>query len=370
MLKGGASIYTSITIQEQVSKLPSTPGVYLMKDSLGGILYVGKSKSLKKRVQSYFTNSKSHAPKIKKLVNHVRTIEHVTTDTEFEALMLECSLIQQMKPMYNRRMKNPLAYSYLVIRLVNGLRRIEITSNPSVDEGSLCYGPFAASRNAMERAVQGIQECFKIACNQTTLTNTPCLNYSIGLCLGMCLGGEAANKYNQVMDRFIALLDGADMSLYVEIEQQMMLAAEQFDFEKAAKYRDYMESAHFILKKEEVLDFTAESRNIVMAEYIDYETLKIFLIKRNTVLASCKYNLEQIGIEQVRSEVESLIRSNFADHKNVMNTQIEREEIDQAQIIYSYLQNSDSSQHVIIPDEWLHSENTSDLEQALQQFLS
>lgn len=364
MVEGGRPI----SIQEQVRNLPSLPGVYLMKDSLGGIIYVGKSKSLKKRVQSYFTSSKSHTPKIKKLVNHVRLIEHITTDTEFEALMMECNFIQNIKPMYNRRMKNPLAYTYLEIRQKDGLRRIEITNNPSFDEGNLYYGPYTANRNAMERAIQGIQECLKIACNQSSAANTPCLNYSLGLCLGMCLGGEAVKKYEQQLDRFIALLDGTDKSLYEEIEQSMLSAAEQFDFERAAKYRDYMAAVNFILKKEEVLGFTTESSNIVVAEYIDYETIKIFLIKRSTILESCKFDMGRASITQLRSEIKSLIRSVFTGHESVTNTRVMRNEIDRAQIIFSYLQSS-GSQHMIIPEEWLTSGDTSDLDQALEHFL-
>ncbi|WP_054955765.1 GIY-YIG nuclease family protein [Paenibacillus dakarensis] len=339
-----------------------------MKDSLGGILYVGKSKNLKKRVQSYFTNSKSHAPKIKKLVHHVRKIEHIATDTEFEALMLECNTIQAMKPMYNRKMKNPLAYSYLVIRYVNGLRRIGITNNPTMENGNQIYGPYTSSKHALEHAVHGIMECFQMECNQSSAAKSPCLNYSIGRCFGVCLGGEAVHIYNRIMDRFIGLLDGTDRSLYEEMEQRMMLAAEQYDFEKAAKYRDYMESAKFLLKKEEVIGFTIESRNIVLAEQIDDEMIKIFLIKRDNILASCKFNLQYISAEQLRSEVKSLMQSYFTVQDAAVRNKVTRDEIDRAQIIYSYLQNS-GSQHVTIHDEWLHSKDSSELDQVLLQFL-
>lgn len=340
-----------------------------MKDSLGGIIYVGKSKCLRKRVQSYFTASKSHTPKIKKLVNHVRSIDHITTDTEFEALMLECEFIQDIKPMYNRRMKNPLPYTYLQIKQKDGLRRIEITNQPNFEEGSLCYGPYTASKNAMERAIQGIQECLKIACNQSSATHTPCLNYSIGLCFGMCLGGEAAKKYEQLMDRFIALLNGTEKSLYDEIEQSMMSAAEQFDFERAAKYRDYMTAMNFILKKEEVLGFTAESSNIVVAELIDDEKMKIFLIKRSTILKSIIFNMEEMSPEQLRVEIKSLIRSEFTGHDSVLNTRVMREEIDRAQIIFSYLR-SNGSKHMLVPEDWTTSLDSSDLDQALEHLVS
>lgn len=347
--------------------LPSSPGVYLMKDSLGSILYVGKSKNIKKRVQSYFTHSKSHAPKVKKLVNHLRALEYITTDTEFEALMLECNLIQNMKPMYNRRMKNPLAYTYLMITQMDGLRRIEITNNPSFSDGHLCFGPYTANKNAVERAVQGILECFKMSCSHSyaVKSKTPCLNYSIGLCIGMCLGGDAVEKYNQMIDRMIALLDGSDRGLYEEMERMMLEASEDYDFEKAAKYRDDIEAVNFLLKKEKVLGFTEESRNIVVAEYVGYDTVKLFLIKRNIVLACHKYALDRIGITQLHAEIKAHILNHFQADRNQINSKVNRNEVDQAQIIYSYLQSS-ASHHIFIPEEWLYSKDQSDLDQAIQ----
>ena len=105
-----------MNLTEKVKNLPSSPGVYLMKDSRGSIIYVGKSKHLKQRVQSYFQNSKNHSPKIIKLVNHLKDFDYILTDTEFEAFLLECQLIKEIKPIYNTQMKNPLSYAYIVIK--------------------------------------------------------------------------------------------------------------------------------------------------------------------------------------------------------------------------------------------------------------
>ena len=104
-------------LKEKIKNLPSSPGVYLMKESRGGIIYVGKANNLKRRVQSYFHNSKSHSPKVEKLVKHLTDFDYLITDTEFEAFMLECQLIKQLKPLYNKKMKNPLSYTYIVIQM-------------------------------------------------------------------------------------------------------------------------------------------------------------------------------------------------------------------------------------------------------------
>lgn len=150
-------------LKEKIKKLPSSPGVYLMKDSLNSVIYVGKSKNLKSRVASYFQNSKSHTPKILKLVKNLRDFDYILTDTEFEAFMLECKLIKQMK---NEYVKN---------------------------DGNLYFGPYT-SKNTIERGIQGIKECCKIFCSNNFQKASCCLNYSLGLCLGMCLGSTKKNS--------------------------------------------------------------------------------------------------------------------------------------------------------------------------------
>ncbi|MNJ36421.1 UvrABC system protein C [compost metagenome] len=347
-----------------------------MKDAQGGIIYVGKSKSLKKRVQSYFYNNKSHSPKIKKLVQHVKDLEHIVTDTEFEAFMLECKLIQDIKPMYNRKMKNPLGYTYIVLRQKDGFRRLEITSalEENGTDKPIYFGPYTAGRNTVENAVQRIQECCRIACSipfTALAANTPCLNHSLGLCLGRCLGGEAAQRYDSIMDRFIGLLKGTDRSLCEEMERSMLEAAEQFDFESAAKYRDCIEAANLLLNKKQVIEFTAGNHSIVVYEYLDRDTIKLFLIKRNEVLYSEKYGLAlNSEIEALPARAKDLILSYFHREKNGQNVaDVARDEIDAAQIIYSYLQSS-ACHHLLIPEKWMEAKGHHEMEGALREFLS
>src|SRR4051794_8282213 len=117
-----------MSLKEKVKKIPSSPGVYLMKDSQGRIIYVGKSKNLKNRVQSYFHHSKAHSRKVEKLVKTLKDFDYILTDTEFEAFMLECQLIKEWKPFFNAQMKNPLAYTYIVIKMDEEIRGLEITN--------------------------------------------------------------------------------------------------------------------------------------------------------------------------------------------------------------------------------------------------
>lgn len=356
-------------IQEKIDTLPLTPGVYLMKDSRGEIIYVGKSKSLKKRVQSYFYNDKSHSPKVKKLVQHVKDLDYKLTDTEFEALLLECQLIQRLKPMYNRKMKNPKAYTYIVVRRANGMRRLEVAESTNDEGGSVYFGPYNASHSSVERAVQGILECNKMACNYNLSANAPCLNYSIGLCLGMCLGGETLERYEELMDKLISLLNGSDRSLYEDMENKMLEASGQYDFERAARYRDCLEAVNFLLHKEKVIGFTEENRMIVMLEPLSEDKSKLFLVKRSDVLFSEKYSVQLSEPDAFIAKVRERIIEAVKDNDSIISKEVSRDEIDMAQIIYSHLHHS-ACHYIFIPDDWLLEERHSEIDTALRGLLA
>jgi excinuclease ABC subunit C len=356
-----------MNLQEKVKKLPVSPGVYLMKDSLGGIIYVGKAKSLKKRVQSYFRNSKSHTPKIQKLVKHLKDFDYILTDTEFEAFLLECKLIKELKPPYNRKMKNPLSFAYIVIDMKEDFRSIKITNSPIKEDDHLSFGPYS-KRNTLERAIQGIKECFKIDCSHSSIKGSACLNYSIGLCMGICLGGSSLDKYNAIIDKIAALLNGTDRSLLEEMKQMMVDASENFDFETAGKIRDSMDAIIPLIKKEEMIEFTEENKNIVVIEYLNDLSVKLFLIKRTEVLFSGKYLLEEMNMEQLIAKIKVYILTYFKAITKNSAQEVGRNEIDEAQIIYSYLKSNNCS-FVIIPEKWLDDKNHDKIDVALNQLL-
>ena len=128
--------------KEKAKQLPSSPGVYLMKDSYGSIIYVGKSKNLKNRVSSYFQESSTHSNKVIKLVQHLKDFDIIQTDTEFEAFILECKLIKEIQPLYNRLMKNPQSYTYIRIVMDRSSQRIELANRMNEDDGNLYFGPY------------------------------------------------------------------------------------------------------------------------------------------------------------------------------------------------------------------------------------
>ncbi len=164
----------------------------------------------------------------------------------------------------------------------------------------------------------------------------------------MCLGGAALNQYNQIIDKIIELLTGKDTSMLEKMQQRMVASAEKFDFEAAAKYRDYIDSINFLLNKEKVIEFTEENKNIVVIESLPDSTWKLFLIKGKTILFSEIFKMDDKPIEQLGKN----IRSHFNNPEPSRLNEVGRDEIDEAQIIYSYLKNS-HSHYLEIPEEWL-----------------
>lgn len=338
-----------------------------MKDSQGQVLYVGKAKSLKKRVQSYFQNSRNHSPKIKKLISHLKDFDYILTDTEFDAFMLECHLIKEIKPHYNRMMKSPQSFVYLVINMNKKIRTIEISYQPSEHEDTLIFGPFT-SRSIVERAINGIKDSFKINCAYTSIKNSACLNYSLGSCNGVCMGGSAVDEYNEIIDKLIRFLNRSDTEMLEEMEKMMFASSEEYDFESAAKIRDWIEPIQSLLKKERVIEFTEENNNIVTIEQLNETTVKLFLIKRTDILFAEKYSLKNDSIEQLCENIKANILECF-NLKNIKSTyEVSQNEIDEAQIIYNYL-NSDNCNSLIIPYNWIQKTISPKLDKALIKLL-
>lgn len=340
-----------MNLQQKIKSLPSTPGVYLMKDSYGTILYVGKSKELKKRVQSYFRASTVHAPKIKRLVTHVSDLDHIETDTEFEAFLLEWDLIQQYKPHYNRKMKSPQGFIYLAIPKNKEFRSLKITTQPMSSEHFHCFGPYT-SRKTVDRAIEGFKDTFQFHCSHPNNKKSRCLNYSLGFCNGLCLGGAALEAYDRMVDMLISHLENHDTRLIGHVKNRMETAAEDLEFEKAARYRNYLNILNSLFYKEEVIHFTEANHKLAIVEEIDEETGKVFIIQRTDVVYAEKIAFED-GMERIRAKISEHLSTLATD---ALFQAVTKFEIDKAQIIYSYL-NSGNCQYVIIDDSWLDEEN-------------
>lgn len=355
-----------MTLKEKVKNLPSCPGVYLMKDSLGTIIYVGKSKNLKNRVRSYFYKSKHSSSKLEKLVQNLKDLDYIVTDTEFEAFMLECQLIKKLKPAYNKLMKNPLAYTYIKITMDESYPKIEVTNNNDENPRNLYFGPYA-TKGIIENALECIKEFYKINCSNPTKKNSTCLNHSLGLCLGMCTGSRAKAQYNNIIKKIIGFINGLDNTLILELDEAMNKASEEFNFEAAAKYRDCIEAIKSLMNKEKVIDFTKANNNILMLESLKENCIKAFYIKGNKVIFSKKYTFYSLSKELIQV-LKNDILINFNTDVLSSSIKVTRDDIDEAQIIYSYLRTS-NCKYIIIPDEHLKSINSTKIDEAIELHL-
>jgi excinuclease ABC subunit C len=354
-----------MNLKEKVKNLPLTPGVYLMKDQKGTVIYVGKAKSLKKRVQTYFQNSAAHPQKIKKMVANINDFHVLHTDTEFEAFLLECKLIKKLQPLFNKKMKSHLPYSYIAIKMDGPYRKISITSEKSDGGGTIYFGPYT-SMIYVKKALENLKEYFKINCLQP-LKGSPCLNYTLGKCNGLCLGGTEVEQYNRIVERFITFLQGSNEEILDELEQKMNQASEEYQFEEAAKYRNYMKSLSILLYKENMIQFTGGNKNIVVVERINDRTLKVFLIKGHKVIFSKEYHSEKF--RQLAVEIRDNIFYFFQQSKKRKSVIMGKEELDEAQIIYSYL-NGGNARFITIPEEWLDGSESEKLDVSINQLLN
>lgn len=329
-----------MTLKNKARQLPSSPGVYLMKDSFDAIIYVGKSKNLKSRVQSYFQTSSKHSKKVEKLVKNIRSFDIIKTDTEFEALLLECQLIKQLQPIFNRMMKNPQVYCYISVHVTEEYPSIKIVNSTGNNEHQY-FGPFP-NRNRIETAVQGLKEFFQIDCSAQANQQKACLNYSLGLCMGICLGGEEVKrKYHSSLNQIINFLSGNDDSLFDEMEKKMNDASESLDFEMAAKYRDYLEALHTLHYKEKVLQFAKEDKKLLVVEPLDDRFFKLFLMEGDRVLFQKKYEWDLSKLTILCKKLKAELLPHIEHEIKTSSHEIQKDKIDEAQIIYSYVQNAE-----------------------------
>ncbi|RSD26814.1 UvrB/UvrC motif-containing protein [Mesobacillus subterraneus] len=349
--------------KEKIKSLPLSAGVYLMKDQTGTIIYVGKAKSLKKRVQSYFYDSAAHPQKIRKLVANIDDFDYILTDTEFEAFMLECKLIKEKKPLFNKKMKSHLAYSYIAIKMDGLYRKIIMVPEKSDTDKTLYFGPYTSSIY-VRKAIENLKEYLNINCLHP-LKGTPCLNFTLGKCMGICLGGNAVDRYNEVVDQIASLLSGSDTKLLEELQQKMEQASADYQFEEAAKLRNYLRSFSVLLYKENMIQFTEGNQNIAVVERLTDDTLKLFLIKGHKVIHSEKLE----SSENLSETIPSRILATFREVSYGEPVRIGKEELDEVQIIYSYLNGSNGAHFMIIPDYWLETESSFDFEHQIRDLL-
>ena len=230
----------SDNIKNALAVLPEKPGVYLMHDASGKVIYVGKAVVLKNRVRSYFRNLASHTPKVKAMVAKIAEIETIVTSSEVEALILECNLIKKYRPRYNISLKDDKTYPYLKVTMQEDFPRLYVTRR-QLRDGARYYGPYADA-GAMHATVKLLRSMFPLRTCRKMNVDRPCLNYHIKRCLAPCAGYISKADYHKMIKSVCMVLDGRTTELERDLKQQMQEAADNYAFEEAARLRDQLQA--------------------------------------------------------------------------------------------------------------------------------
>ena len=275
-------------LKAKANRLPLTPGVYIMKDKNDNIIYIGKAKSLKNRVTQYFGAGSGHTEKVRKMVSLVNDFEYVLCDSEFEALILENSLIKQNQPKYNILLKDDKGYHYIKI---TGDKWRKITTSMQLDDKSAEYiGPYYSSA-VVKDTVAEVRKIFKLPdCNRSfDKYSKPCLNFHIGLCEAPCRANISAEQYNETIDSAISFIKNSGDDIVKILEQNMHCAAEKLDFEYAAKLRDRINAIKKLNDSQKVVMCTYKNQDVFASAVLGDVACIAVLVFRNNKLTDKKH---------------------------------------------------------------------------------
>lgn len=294
----------------QLKILPDKPGVYLMKNSLGEIIYVGKAKVLKNRVRQYFQNSKNHSEKVKAMVKNIAEFEYIVTDSEMEALILECNLIKKHSPKYNISLKDDKFYPFIKITTNEDFPRVFITRNFAKD-GNKYFGPYP-NAGAVHETIKLIRKIFPLrTCKKLIFENgkhtRPCLNYHIKKCNAPCEGHISKDEYKRMIDEIVDVLSGRDRSLINKLKNDMQEASMNLEFEKAASFRDKILAIESIAEKQKVFKSQDNDEDFINI-YKDEKdcAVQVFFLRDGKVTGRENFILENSAYED-----DSVIISQF-----------------------------------------------------------
>ena len=307
-----------------LKNLPSKPGVYLMKNSLGEVIYVGKAKILKNRVKSYFQNSKNHSEKVRVMVKHIAEFEYIVTDSEMEALILECNLIKKYSPRYNILLKDDKFYPFIKITVNDDFPRVFVTRNYSKD-GSKYFGPYT-NGTAVYETINLINKIFplrtcKLLIKEGGETVRPCLNYHIKKCFGPCGGYISKEEYGKMINDVIDILSGKDTTVLKVLQSEMEEASMNLEFEKAADLRDKILAIKAIVEKQKIFK-TMEGDEDFINIYRDEKDscVQVFFSREGKILGREHFIFENTAEDSIEEILEEFITSFYGGTAKVPRT--------------------------------------------------
>ena len=330
-----------LRFEEELKKLPNSPGVYIMRDKRDTIMYVGKAVNLHSRVRSYFRENIGRGPMIDKMVSLIARFEYIVTDSELEALVLENNLIKEHSPKYNTLLKDDKTYPYIKVTVGEAFPRILFSREMKKDR-SRYFGPYSSAA-AVKDTIELLNKLFQLrTCNRSLPkeigNDRPCLNYHIKQCLGPCQGYVSQEEYAKQVAGAMEFLNGNYKPILNDLEKKMQEAAENLEFEEAARYRDLFGSVQSVSQKQKITDSTGEDKDVI-ALYKDEAdaVVQVFFVRDGKLIGREHYYMTHVSGKEKSQILEDFIKQFYAGTPFIPKELMLQYEISDAALIEKWL---------------------------------
>ncbi len=328
-------------IQEELKKLPAKPGVYIMHDKVDAIIYIGKAVSLRNRVRQYFRPSHSEGIKKDQMVKQIQRFEYIITDSELEALILECNLIKEHRPKYNTMLRDDKSYPYIRVTLGEEFPRVLFSRQMKKDK-SKYFGPYT-SAGAVKDTIDLLQKLYQLrTCSRVLPRDTgkerPCLNYHIKQCLGPCQGYVAQEAYRKQIDGAVSFLNGNYDPVIRELEEKMNRCAQEMEFEKAIEYRELKNSVTQIAQKQKITNSDGEDKDIIAVACDDRDAVvQIFFVREGLLIGRDHFHVT-IAPGDTRTQIlAAFLKQFYAGTPYIPREIMLQEDVEESEVITQWL---------------------------------
>lgn len=328
-------------LEEELKKLPAKPGVYIMHDKYDTIIYVGKAVSLKNRVRQYFQSSRNHSSKIKKMVSHIAYFEYIITDSELEALVLECNLIKEHRPKYNTMLKDDKTYPFIKVTVGEAYPRVMFSRNMKHGTGRY-FGPYT-SAGAVKDTIELLCKLYKIRTCSRSLPKDegkqrPCLNYHIGQCSAPCQGYISQEEYRKSIDSVLEFLNGNYSKIIKQLTEAMTECAVKLEYEEAARYRDLINSVKQVAQKQKITADDETDRDVVACASDGTDAVvQIFFIRSGKLLGRDHFHMSVVEGDTRKEIISEFLKQYYGGTPYIPNVVMLQEEIEDSRIISEWL---------------------------------
>jgi len=343
---------TSNLITAQLKQLPNSPGVYLLRDAEGNILYVGKAANLHHRVRSYFGAKQKLSPKLQRMVDQVHDLDFFVTNLEQEALILEYNLIKRHHPRYNVRLKDDKTFPFLKISLNEDWPKVYFTRRVEEDGGRY-FGPFASAKS-VRQTLKVLKGIFPFRSCSRTITGTdprPCLDYYIHHCLGPCIGAVSKQEYTGVIQQTVLFLEGKQERVVQGLESKMQKAAEVLDFEKASLLRDQIQSIERVIEGQRIATTVRGQQDVIaFASEKDRAYVQVFFIRSGRLIGRESFILQGTSSEEPKQIMSSFIKQFYGSAPYLPPLLLLQHPVEDKTVIEKWLQSKRGSKvHIQVP---------------------